>query len=417
MFPRLSIHLFFYIIILTGSLNSWAGGLDYVTVQSEGTGKTVGSAVGSALSSAVAQVNGAALAATTLTVEARAALDTATESSFASASATSETVAQSTKGIVREYRIVSKRQDGPLYSVTVEATIAKYARSPQADRLRVSVLPFRLTKEGQARFRDLFVQELSANLSQSRKFAILDRQFESERQSEMAIVSSTDSSVEEMAKLGNRLGTDYMIVGTVNDAVFQTINTQIAGRTLSRTEVKIALSYRVIDAPTGQVKFSDGWSRSAEGVTVESLAKQGAEAISRQILDAIFPITVESVDGEMLYLGQGGKTMRVGQTYRLFRYGKPITDSHTGESLGREEIEIGTIKIVDVQSKIAKAKVVKASIDVAQNFAPSTFIARLLSDSQSTSAHSGGGSGAGGARAAPSAKQVDDMKKKAEGDW
>jgi len=390
-----------------------AGGLEYVTVQAEGTGMTVGNATASALAAAVTQVNGAALASSTISAEVRAAIDTDTASSFAAASASAEVVAQQTKGVVRDYRVLAKSQDGPLWVVSVEARIARYAKSAQADRLRLSIIPFRTTRDGQSPIRDRFVNELAGALTQSRKFAILDRQFETERQAEMAINSSADAPVEELAKLGNRLGTDYMIVGVIEDASVATRSVELAGRVLKSHTGRFSVSYRVIDAPTGQVKFSDSWSRSAEGAAMDVLATQAAEAIGRQIVDAIFPVMVESVSGDILFLGQGGKSIRVGQRYRLLRLGREVADSHTGESLGREEVEVGMIEIVDVQSKMAKGKVVKATEDVARNFEPGAYLVRLHSQEKAAAATAG-------TKTAPekkAARSAASIQKQSEGDW
>lgn len=406
-----------FLCLLFVSLNAaQAAGIEFVTVQSEGTATSLGGAIGSALKEAITQVNGAQLAATTISSEAMAALDTEKESSFASASVTAEQIATQTKGTVRQYKILSKTQDGKLWTVSLETVVAKYARSEQADRLRAAVIPFRLSKPTQSGFRDAFVQDLTSQLTQSRKFAILDRQYDTEQDGELARLSGTGSPVEEMAKLGNKLGTDLLIVGTIDDAGVSTRSVTIASvnKTLETSQSNVHISYRVIDAPTGQIKFSDSWSHAQEGSGLDGVAAKAADEISRQILDAIFPMMVESIDGEMLYLGQGGKSIKIGQRYKLIRYGKQIIDSYTKESLGREESEIGTIEIVDVQAKVAKAKILKAQIDLAKEFGPGTFIARLASDA---SPRSQTGATAANTPSQKKASQEPGIEKKAEKDW
>jgi TolB-like protein len=387
-------------------------GIEYVTVKAEGEGSSVSHATASALSSAVAQVNGAALASTQLSSELTLSLETQDESAYALSTSMAEVISQQTKGLIRDYSVTEKTQESGVWTVHVEARVAKYTRSAQADRLRMSVIPFRLSGKGQEEARDRFVSELGNHLAQSRKFAMLDRQYEDERKLEMDINASADAPMEEMVKLGNRLGTDYMIVGKVEDAATHSRSTVLAGRTLTTHTAKFAIAYRVIDAPTGQVKFADSWSRSAEGASVFTLANQAAEAISRQIVDAITPVAVESVSGDVLFLGQGGKSIKVGQKYRLLRNGDAITDSYTGESLGRQEIEVGLIEIIEVQSKVAKARVLSASIDVAQEFAPSTFVVRLQSEAPPRQS-----SASAPAPRQTQAKRVETLKTKSESDW
>jgi hypothetical protein len=237
---------------------------------------------------------------------------------------------------------------------------------------------------------------------------MLDRAFEGERQSEMSVLSSEGTSMEEMAKLGNRLGTDYMIVGVIDDASIHTQTAELAGRTLIAKSATLSISYRVIDAPTGQIKMADSWTGALAGGAIDGLATQAADAISRQIVDAIAPIKVESVLGDQLFLGQGGKSIKVGQKYRLLLAGDVIVDSYTKESLGRQEIEVGLIEIIEVQSKIAKAKVLNSSVNIAEKFTTSTFIVRLQSEAAKTAS-----AGASSKKSAPVAA----LKKKVENDW
>lgn len=372
------------LILLLATRSVVAAGIEYVTVQAQGQGQTQAHATGMALSAAVAQVNGAQVAASLASAELTAALDTPEGSSFTSASASAEAISQTTRGLVREYQVLSKSQVDGLWQVEVRASIPRYARSPQADRLRMSVLPFRIDNRSQAVARDRFVDALNSHLTQTRRFAMLDRQYEYERQLEMGIAASDDAPIEEMARLGNRLGTDYMVVGTLEKAHTTTRSTQLAGRTLSVSTAHFSLNYRIVDAATGQVKFADSWSASKESGSVEALASQAAEAISRDIVDAIAPILVERVSGDTLFLGQGGKAVKVGQRYRLIQYGEQITDSYSGESLGREENPVGLIEITEVQSKLAKARVLESSIDLAQDFAPARFVVRLDSQPKPT---------------------------------
>lgn len=384
-----------------------SSGLNQVTVNAEGSGSSVSSATASALSSAVAQVNGADLTSSTLTSELTATFDTENSSQFASTSAAAEAIAMQTKGLVQRYNIISKTEDSGVWTVNVEATITKYTRSAQADRLRMSVLPFRTQNSSQAKVSERLVAELTAQLTSSRKFAMLDRNFEQERQSEMGILSSVDTPMEEMAKLGNRLGTDYIIVGVIDNAGINTQTTQLAGRTLSSKTSSLSVSYRIIDAPTGQIKLADSWSGSQSGGALDSLALKAANVISQQIVEAIAPIKVESLLGDQLFIGQGGKAIKVGQKYRLLLVGEAIIDSYTQESLGRQEADVGVIQITEVQSKLAKAKILSSSINIAEHFPTSTFIVRLQAEAAKPAA------------AAPSKKStpVPALKKKVESDW
>jgi hypothetical protein len=87
---------------------------------------------------------------------------------------------------------------------------------------------------------------------------------------------------------------------------------------------------------------------------------------------------VSSVRGKKVYLAQGGDTLKVGQKMELIKYGEPVLDPYTNESLGKEEIQIGMVQVTTVQAKLAQAKIITSSIDLAAEFSPKSFIVRPI---------------------------------------
>jgi hypothetical protein len=89
---------------------------------------------------------------------------------------------------------------------------------------------------------------------------------------------------------------------------------------------------------------------------IDEAAELAAEEVSRSILEALFPMRVEHISNGVFYLGQGGKSVKTGQQYRVVRLGDDIIDSYTKEIIGREEDDIGQIVIFEVEPKLAKAR-------------------------------------------------------------
>ena len=88
---------------------------------------------------------------------------------------------------------------------------------------------------------------------------------------------------------------------------------------------------------------------------------------------------VESISGEVLVLGSGGDILRVGESLNLIELGDEILDSYTGESLGRIERIIGTVKITQVDSGLSYAKVEQLSDKNALiNFSKNKFLVKPL---------------------------------------
>jgi galactitol-specific phosphotransferase system IIB component len=209
-----------------------------------------------------------------------------------------------------------------------------------------------------------------------------------EQNLELNLIQESNFAVEEMARLGNKLGTDYIIVGTVDDVIdkrwTQTMKT--TGKKFTMYKFGAQISFRIIDVATGQVKFSDTYSQSrksqGKGADYMAYARKAADAVGQKIINAIYPIVVASVRGKTVYLAQGGNTLKAGQKMELIQYGEPIIDPYTKESLGKEEIQIGMVRVTDVQAKLARAEIITSSIDLAAEFAPKSFIVRPVKETK-----------------------------------
>jgi TolB-like protein len=272
--------------------------------------------------------------------------------------------AASTSGTVNRYQVLESAQLKDGWHITVLAEIAKYKAASQDQRKKVAVLPLRLEKLD-ARYRGfeiVFRADLVNQLTQSNKVAVLDRDFGAEQGAELAFLQEGGVKKEEMAKLGNRLGADYVVVGVVSDASVKTETAYIqsVGRTVAgATTAAAKINYRIVETATGRIDLADNWETSgrANG-TVEDIAASAAQDVARAILEALFPMRVERVANGVFYLGQGGKSVQVGQQYRVIKLGADITDSYTNEVIGREEEEIGLITIYEVEPRLAKARLV-----------------------------------------------------------
>ena len=93
------------------------------------------------------------------------------------------------------------------------------------------------------------------------------------------------------------------------------------------------------------------------GQRVRDLARKASRAIGRYIQNAIYPIRIIAIDGDVLTLGQGGKTIERGERYSLIRLGERLYDPYTKESLGYQETAVGTVMITTVRAKQSKAEI------------------------------------------------------------
>ena len=368
----------------------------YETVEGRGTGANPKEAVLDALKDALGKVNGMQMAskemASLCSVKVEAKVNNQKETAEVSSSAYKQQIYTATKGIIRKYDVVSLAPDQyskGMVQAIVKATVAKYKRSKQANRNRIAVLPFRIANKQdikQATFAKQFAQGLVSYLTQTRKFAVLDRDFSAESNKELNSLKSANVPVEELARLGNRLGADFIIVGQVNKTVanqwYKVMKS--TGKKFPMARYGAALTYRVMDVATGQILASqlcdNIQTQQGRLPDMSHIAKTTSEKVGRTIVEGIFPLTVVSVSGKSVFLGQGGETVKKGQKFRLVQYGKRIIDPHTKESLGREEKNVGVVKVVDVQAKVSRATILSADIDIAKLFAPNAFIVRPIAE-------------------------------------
>ena len=92
---------------------------------------------------------------------------------------------------------------------------------------------------------------------------------------------------------------------------------------------------------------------------------------------AIYPILVEKIEGDLLYLGQGGNQISLNDQYSLYeRTEEKIKDSYTGETLGNVEKKIGLVEIVDSNSKFSIAKILETDKNLDNNFEPRKYMVK-----------------------------------------
>ncbi|MEK9685437.1 MAG: hypothetical protein VW226_12880 [Rhodospirillaceae bacterium] len=353
--------------------------VSFRTVEASGHGVTPEQAVDRALVGAITQVNGAAIAS-----RARSSLASKTSVSDGKSSSISqktfqETIAKKTKGIVKSFEILSQEKpaNSSLFRVNLSVTVATYKQSAQLNRLRMAVVPFRIdpsisSRAASSKFEDYTRRGIENYLTQTRRFAIIDRSFISEQNKELNFLLGKEGSgnspggspMEELARIGNRVGTDYLVTGVVEKAYStnKIFKMQSTGQVIKTPQIGGRVTYRILDVASSQVKLAGTEKIHRESGSLDSVADALSKQIGEKILNAIFPIFVLSIEGNQVTLGQGGDTVKNGGIYSLVRLGKEIIDPYTRESLGQKETVVGAVRVIDTQSKLSTARIVDLRI-------------------------------------------------------
>jgi curli biogenesis system outer membrane secretion channel CsgG len=323
-------------------------------------------------------------------------------------------------GLVRSYEIIDVSQSDSIYKVRLSVSVLEYVLDDAAKRLRIAVLPFR-TSEITAKYRNFereFSELLVQGLTQSKKFTVLDRDFAEEQARELGMLNSDEFRIDDMAKLGNKLSADLIVVGSVEEIRNRKFERNIgsSGRSIPMVDRGAKVNYRLLETATGQIRYANKHDSIATGPlhSVEgSMANTAGKMVVQQILSELYPIRAEKFVDGILVLGRGGDTLVMGQKLRLVKYGEEIRDGYTNESLGNVEKEVGVVEIVSVNSSHSNARVVSASVNLVEVFNSSSFIVRPI--------------GSKAAREADSKqfekvkntgkKKVDELKEDSSSDW
>ncbi len=298
------------------------------------------------------------------------------------------------KGWVKSYEVINEQKiDDKTYEVTIKAWVYDYEDPEQTNRLKLAVMPVK-TLHDRYRFGNFvfpadeisrkLTHQLSAILTQTNKFAVLDREYVVDFAHNRNILISDDSPLEEKARLGEVLGADYMVVGTISNAGLQikAKTSSAIGRPIREYEADYVFDYRLIVAPTRMVKLADTVNIALEKNQVRELIKDWepedldyremvdnltakvAKQVVQNIIDRLYPVRIASknIEGQLI-INQGGKRISKDSVFDVFIQGKEIFDADTKESLGQMENRIATIKIVEVMPTMSLARIVKGDLD------------------------------------------------------
>lgn len=268
------------------------------------------------------------------------------------------------KGMVDSYQMLSQHCDETGCRVELHVNVLRYKPAGMSadSRRKLAVLPFK------GRHGVTFSRELQDLYTQSRRFAVLDREQDQAYQQERQLWESDDTALTEKARMGQVLGLDYMLVGKVENASTRRWSETVAmtGEVNHYARSALKVRYQIIEVPTRQVKWSDTVSLSASNGNLNGLINQAVKKIFQESMDNIYPLRVISVTGDRIIINQGGKTLKSGSYFTVYSLGEKLVDPYTGEVLGQDEEAIGKIRITTVKPKMAYATLVEGEASLVE---------------------------------------------------
>ena len=352
---------------------SASANIKLVEVQAEGIGTTQRDAILDALKTAIGQINGMDISSQTISRLATQVIDTDQYTEFTASTEFVEDISSATSGQIDSFDIISSRvrpDFNNAIEVVLRVKVAKYVASKQLNRLRMSVydpyLDASIASDPDAiRFARSLRRKVEDYLTQTRRFAMLDRQMLTDTQDELNLIANGGMPTSELARLGQRVGSDYLVMITVYEHGRIVNDRQLLGTTAIKRDVidMAEVSVRIIDVATSQIKYAKNQIFQIDPAKA-ALDEHASFQLGQFISNAIYPAKIVAIDGAVLTIGQGGDTMQNGAEYHIVQQGERLADPYTKESIGRKETIIGIARITRVQSKQSTAEIISLDMNI-----------------------------------------------------
>jgi hypothetical protein len=296
-------------------------------------------------------------------------------------------------GLVKTYEVADEGElDSGLYEVSLRVWVYDHVPVDLTSRRRLAVMPVRTLQQSYTigelaipadELSRNFTHRLNAGFTQTNKFAVLDREYIEEFLQERSVLLN-DASLEEQSKLGEVLGTDYMLTGTIADARLEIkqLDSPVVGTPLRKYEADFVFDYRVLVASSRQVRVSDSVAIRMENEQIKRLVEDwepgnldyrelvnnfimmAARDVVQSVIHRLYPIRIAAVEGERVIINQGGQHITDGTVLEVVSEGREVIDPDTGESLGLTERVIATLAVERVAANISYASVRRGDVNM-----------------------------------------------------
>lgn len=242
---------------------------------------------------------------------------------------------------------------------------------------------------GQVEINDAMADQLTDALVQSGQFVVLERQTLSDVISEQDMAASGRFQKSRSARTGKLTSAQVLVKGTISEFEMRSAGsgTGVGFKGVKigtkRGAAHVGLIIRLIDTTSGEVldsqrvegkarsggiKFgmdvrgvefgTGGFKKTPLGKATQIAIDNAVEFIASRLRDVPFQGRIIKVSGKDVFISAGEQTgASVGNVFTVYSVGEELVDPDTGELLGSEEEEIGTVKISLVKKKYSKARI------------------------------------------------------------
>ncbi len=221
--------------------------------------------------------------------------------------------------------------------------------------------------------------QLIDRVNATRKFDVTGRSDLNDILKEQEVGASGNVDAKTAAQAGKLAGAKYLLITTVDDFqdYVETATFEGTGRSATKRVFRISLVGKIYDSSTGKLlesvniqtgndefkKIQEERSYSVKDGELSdemmvAVSRDMAQRIADRLADVIFPAKVLAKRDKQVTINRGeGGGVSAGDTFNVFALGEELIDPDTKESLGREEVKVGTVKITQVNPKTSIAEI------------------------------------------------------------
>jgi curli biogenesis system outer membrane secretion channel CsgG len=237
------------------------------------------------------------------------------------------------------------------------------------------------TKQELNRIIESLDSQLIDRVNATRKFDVVSRSDISEILKEQDFGASGNVDAKTAAKAGKVSGAKYLLIATVDDFQDQIEKASFegTGQTATKRVFRFSVVAKLYDSATGKLVESANFQtgnnefkqiQTDTSYTVKSgelsdemlvaIARSTAEKIANHFADVIFPAKVLMKRDNIVTINRGeGGGLAAGDLFNVYALGEVLVDPDTKESLGREEVKVGKVKITQVGTKTSQAEILE----------------------------------------------------------
>jgi curli biogenesis system outer membrane secretion channel CsgG len=223
--------------------------------------------------------------------------------------------------------------------------------------------------------------QLIDRINATHKFDVLNRSDLSDIIKEQDLGASGNVDAKTAAKAGQLAGAKYLLVATVDDYqdYVEKATFTGTGETATKRVFRFSIVGKIYDSSTGKLLESANFQTGNDEfkqIQMErsyvvkdgelsdemmiAVSRSMAEKIANHVVDILFPAKVLVKRDNTVTINRGeGAGVAEGDTFNVYALGAELIDPDTKESLGREEVKVGKVKISQVNPKTSMATILE----------------------------------------------------------